>query len=161
MFDFELTGIESDWVSKLDKHMSKVPKGVDLLINRDSSYGNVEIFSQENMSFTRGQKTWITRLKNIIAEKPDTPEFWLLSNIDGLHVGKGYPTIINKSSYGVNGACSTHQDNFDEHYYSTFSVEYCEVEHDKYELCDHEEIETCVGDFKIWQVGDFGKRLSP
>ena len=157
--EIELTQIESDWLRTFDAHFAKLPSGLSLRINNLSSWGNVEVFSKEGGHFTRGNNAWIEKAKAIIANIPMTPEFWMLSNIDGLHIGKGYPTVISKSSYGASGACSSYSDNFHEYYHTTISVDYGEIDEDEYDVCETAELSTNHGDFKTWEHGDFAKVL--
>lgn len=155
----ELSEIEKEWLWRFEKLTDKLPRGLSLVINRDSSCGDVEVFTEAEQVFSRSHKIWINKFKKLLLEMPKTSKFWVLSNIDGLHVGKGYPTAISKSSYGVNGACSSYSDDFHAFYHTTVHVEYREVDESEYSNHDFEVIKTNLGDFRYWLITDFGKSL--
>ncbi len=156
----DLTDIERHWLDDFEVQFYKMPKGLELIINNDSSQCNVEVFSETDSAFTRSHKIWINKFKKILESIPKTPEFWVISNIDGLHVGKGYPNMISTTTVGVYGAQGALQDNFHEHFHFSASIEYRSVEPSEYDDREVVELSTNIGDFRYYNINQFGKSLN-
>ncbi|ENI4487392.1 hypothetical protein ABXZ88_003264 [Vibrio fluvialis] len=154
----KLTDVEQEWLDMFIDTMQKMPKALTLRINSFGD-GNVEVFSPEGKDFTAAQSRWIGRLQSILMSFPHTPEFWTLSNIDGFHVGKGYPSTYSGSGYGPSGAEATYSDNFSEFYLVTYPVDYGDFASNERENYDWMYLRTCIGDLKVWNVSENGKRL--
>lgn len=155
----KLSPEETKWLSELVDIMDKKPKALMLGIDTNSDFGNVEAFSGEGRDFTPAQSRWIKQLEEHVNALPQTPEFWLLSNIDGFHVGKGYPSNFHGTGYGSYGAVATYSDNYDDFYVESFDVEYGDFSGEFREERDYHEFKTNRGDLKVWHVTTAGKRL--
>lgn len=140
------------WISTFEKLFSRKSKSLRLLLNAQSSSGEVEVFSPSGKRFTQNQKKWIIELKEHVAKFPEIPEFWLLANIDGWHIGQGSPAFYSTTSVGVGGAQGSLRDDFHEHYLHTFDIEYTDVDEDLYLECDCDTIQGGAGDFKTKNI---------
>lgn len=154
----KLTDVEQEWLDMFIDTMKKMPKALTLRINSLGD-GNIEVFSPAGKDFTAAQSRWIGRLQSILKSFPHTPEFWTLSNIDGFHVGKGYPSTYSGSGYAPSGATATYSDNFSEFYLVTYPVDYGDFASNERDNYDWMYLRTCIGDFKVWNVSERGKFL--
>lgn len=155
----ELTEIELHWLGEFKRHMAKKPRALSLKIDTLKDYGYVEVFAPAGKQFTPAQARWNATLEKLVSAFPDTPKFWLLSNIDGWHVGKGYPTITSGTGITPSGAMGTYSDNYHEHYVETFDVEFGELTDEERYECESLEIKSSRGDLRTWESSIFGSRL--
>lgn len=146
-----LTDIESDWLSQFSAVIKKRPSALQLIVD-SAGDGDVEVFSQSGRSFTASERKWIAKIEAVLAVFPKTPEFWVLSNIDGLNVGKGRPSMISSSSYGPGGATGSIRDDFAQFYVFTTDVEYGDISEEKREACEIAYLKTCIGDLRIREL---------
>ncbi len=155
----KLTEEEKAWLDSFTSHIYKKPKALSLIISPMNDWGNVEVYSQLGKLFTPAQKRWIDTLEEMIANFPDTPEFWMLSNIDGWNIGKGYPSEFHGSGYGSWGATATYRDNYSDFYVESFCVDYGDVPEEERDECDRREIKSNRGDLRVWYVDGTTRKL--
>ncbi|EGQ9728194.1 hypothetical protein FWP31_04880 [Vibrio cholerae] len=156
--EIELTQVEQNWLDEFIVVMNKMPKALTLRINSLGD-GSVEVFSPAGKDFTPAQSRWIKRIESVLESFPKTPEFWTLSNIDGFHVGKGYPSNFFGTGYGPWGATATYRDNYDDFYLVSFPVDFMEYSYEDRKEHDWVELRSSIGDLKVWHVDEFGKKL--
>lgn len=125
----EMTEQESKWVTKWEKLVEKKPEPLILIIDANSSEGNVDVYLPTGSEENNVHGRWIRNIKKHLKDFPDG-EGWLLSNIDGWHFGKGIPTVKSGTTYGPWGATGSHSDDFWDHYIHTLDVDYGEVPED-------------------------------
>lgn len=121
-----LTAAEENWVTKWSKLASKVPEPLLLMVDEASSTGDIEVFLPESVEVEARHSRWVERLRKHLENFPKG-DAWLLSNVDGWHFGKGTVTVVSRSSYGPNGACSSHSDDYSDHYLRSLPIDYGSV----------------------------------
>lgn len=120
---YELTDTEENWVRKWSKLVSKMPDPLLLLVNAASAGGDVEVLLPDHIEEESRHSRWANRLIKHLKDFP-AGDAWLLSNIEGWHFGKGTVTVVSSSSYGPNGACSSHSDDYSDHYLKSIPIDY-------------------------------------
>lgn len=147
-----ITENESDWLDRFIRVMKKKPQALCLKIDSQSCSGNVEVFSETGKKFAKPQLSWIQDVQSMLADFPNSPQFWLLSNIDGLNVGKGQPTFFSSTTVGTGGATGSLADNFSSHYIYQIDVDYCDISEEEREECESVEFNTNLGSLKILNI---------
>lgn len=145
----ELTDIEHSWVKKFQNVMSAKPDSLQLILDANSCVSDLEIFSEIGTSFTKSDKNWIRRLKMVLKSFPNTPGFWLLSNIDGWNVGKGQPAFYSGTTVGVGGATGSLSDDFASYYHLQVEIDYRELDEAERDECETTAIKSNRGDLRI------------
>lgn len=146
---FEPNEQEKTWIDLFSTLMHKKPKAISLYIDNQRDEGNVEVFSAPDKPFTKAQNNWIKEIENHLNDLPSSEHFWLMSNIDGWHIGKGQPIVYHGSTYGSYGGQCSYDDNFSELTIETFSIEYCNIEQSMRDDCYYHEFCSNRGDFDL------------
>jgi len=147
-----LTDAEEKWTDRFSEIIKSKPKSLNLVIDSTSCTGNIEVFSQPNTPFTSIEKSWIRRIKKHLGQFPETPEFWLLSNIDGWSVGKGKPAFYSGTTVGTGGATGSLSDDFRNYYHVGFDCEREEIEEGFRDKCETVELKSNLGDLQIQNI---------
>ncbi|WP_166256335.1 hypothetical protein [Marinobacter salicampi] len=123
----ELTEAEEQWIDEWLTLINKMPQPLMLMIDAESADGSVGVYLPPGDANRKAAHTrWINRINGHLGQFPEG-DGWLLSNVDGWHFGKGNPTVVSSPSYGVNGACSSHSDDYEDHYCQSVMIPYGQV----------------------------------
>lgn len=147
----KLNAQEESWLTEFDAINKQKPNSLKLILDRESD-GNIVIATQPYKRFTKTHLTWISRLQNCLNQIPDTPGFWLLSNIDGWSVGKGSPSFFSGTTVGEGGATGSLRENFCEFYHCSMDIEYGEFSEEFYSACEYKFINSSLGELKIKNI---------
>jgi hypothetical protein len=150
--EISLNDAEEKWTDRFSAIIETKPKSLKLIIDSLSCTGNIEVFSQPNTSFTSSEKAWIKQIKKHLGQFPESPEFWLLSNIDGWSVGKGKPSFYSGTTVGTGGATGSLSDDFRKYYHVSFECERDEIGENFRDQCETVELKSNLGDLHIQNI---------
>lgn len=146
--EVELSLAESEWTNKFIRILVAMPSSLRLRIDAAGD-GNIEIFSMCGTSYSRTDKSWIRKIQSHLREFPATPEFWVLSNIDGWNIGKGKPAFYSGTTVGEGGATGSLSDDFNRFYHFQHEIEHGSIDEAERDECEVTYIKSNLGDLTI------------